>query len=380
MTRSDHQAGSGLGEQLLVTGVVDPVDESLSDEASIGLEQVLRPAAPARGRGGGLPLGDQGGPVELGGATLDDAGDDPLHLVASGTRNDHGSSRVLLASGVGAVDGVGADDVVVGVTADGEVAGESREVHEEQSEREDQDPPGATHEADPTEGRSLSAETLVLPRWLKAIGAIVALLIGAALAFAIFEPIQVLPQLRLAPGYSLTTAEGERLTSEDQRGSVTLYTFSRTDCGDSCESIDRTMAEVRDGVDELVDLGDVEFRLVTIALDPIEDPPALAEAESAAGADGERWQWVGGTEAELANVVGAGFRRPYQATAGGGFDPGFILVDGLGVVRGDYRYETLGDTADKLVRHVDILADELRYKHGAASLAYDAAHLFLCYP
>lgn len=221
---------------------------------------------------------------------------------------------------------------------------------------------------------------MVLPRWLKAIGAIVALLIGAALAFAIFEPIQVLPQLRLAPGYSLTTAEGERLTSEDQRGSVTLYTFSRTDCGDSCESIDRTMAEVRDGVDELVDLGDVEFRLVTIALDPIEDPPALAEAESAAGADGERWQWVGGTEAELANVVGAGFRRPYQATSDGGFDPGFILVDGLGVVRGDYRYETLGDTADKLVRHVDILADELRYKHGAASLAYDAAHLFLCYP
>ena len=60
--------------------------------------------------------------------------------------------------------------------------------------------------------------------------------------------------------------------------------------------------------------------------------------------------------------------------------PGYILVDGSGVVRGDYRYQTLADDGDKLVRHIDILASELRYADGSAAVAYEAAHLFLCYP
>jgi len=62
------------------------------------------------------------------------------------------------------------------------------------------------------------------------------------------------------------------------------------------------------------------------------------------------------------------------------FDPSFVIVDGNGVVRGDYRYQTLADDADKLIRHTEILAEEIRYADGPAALAYEAAHLFLCYP
>jgi protein SCO1/2 len=178
----------------------------------------------------------------------------------------------------------------------------------------------------------------------------------------------------------LTAEDGSILTSEDGRGAITLYTFSRTDCGDDCADIDTTMASVREQVAAEVDLGDVDFRLVTIALDPNPDGWALAAAAAESGADGVSWRWVGGTESELRDVVGSGFRRPYVSTSATDFDPGFILVDGLGVVRGDYRYDTLGDTADKLARHVGILGDELRYANGAAGVAYEAAHLFLCYP
>jgi protein SCO1/2 len=84
----------------------------------------------------------------------------------------------------------------------------------------------------------------------------------------------------------------------------------------------------------------------------------------------------------MSTVVGAGFRRYLDASDPNDvrFDPGFIIVDGNGVVRGDYQYQTLADEADKLVRHLDILAGELRHADGPAGAAYEAAHLFLCYP
>ena len=62
------------------------------------------------------------------------------------------------------------------------------------------------------------------------------------------------------------------------------------------------------------------------------------------------------------------------------FDPMLVLVDGWGVIRGEYKYQTLTSDADKIVRHLGILGEELRNAKGAASLAYEAAHFFLCYP
>lgn len=222
-----------------------------------------------------------------------------------------------------------------------------------------------------------------VPRWLWFAGSGFALLLVAAMAFAIFEPIQVLPRLRLAPGYAMATAEGDVVTSESVRGSVVLYSFASTDCDADCAASFATMAEVRDRVTAgEAELGDVDFRLVTIALDADPTAAELAAASAASGADGTTWRWVAGDEATVANVVGAGFRLPLRGPDGGsGVDETvFVLVDGLGVVRGDYRYRTLADDADKLVRHVDILGREIRYANGASAVAYEAAHLFLCYP
>ncbi len=213
----------------------------------------------------------------------------------------------------------------------------------------------------------------------------VAAVVVAAFAFTVWQPIQVLPRIELAPGYVLVDQRGGQYTSESGRGSVTLYSFAPLDCGSRCEAADATLAQVLQRVEAEVDLGDVGFRVVTIALDPVDgDPSALAAAATRSGADGERWRWIGGSGERVRTLVGSGFHRSTGAGVGpaGGttFDPGFVLVDGNGVIRGDYRYRTTAPDADKLVGNLQVLASEIRNAHGAASMAYEAAHLFLCYP
>ena len=123
-----------------------------------------------------------------------------------------------------------------------------------------------------------------------------------------------------------------------------------------------------------VDLAGLDFRLLTIVLDP---DPALDDVQAARAAAGADWAWVTGSEQQLENVVGLGFRRSADPAA---FSPSYAIVDGVGMIRGEYRYRTLADDADKLVRHIDILGSELRNDSGFASFVYDAAHAFQCYP
>ncbi len=213
----------------------------------------------------------------------------------------------------------------------------------------------------------------------------VAAFVVAAFAFTVWQPIQVLPRIELAPGYALVDQRGAQYTSESGRGSVTLYSFAPLDCGARCETADATVAEVLGRVAAEVDLGDVSFRVVTIALDPADgDPTALAAAAARSGADGERWRWIGGSGERVRTLVGSGFHRSAGTGTGSdgatAFDAGFVLVDGNGVIRGDYRYRTTAPDADKLVGNLQVLASEIRNAHGAASVAYEAAHLFLCYP
>ncbi len=208
----------------------------------------------------------------------------------------------------------------------------------------------------------------------------VVVVLAATIAFAVFEPIQVLPRIRVAPGYRLVDAEGRRLTSEDLRGSITLYTFGHPGCGDACAPILDTVREVLARLDEVELPDDVSFRVVTISLEPL-DEPELAAFAAELGADGDRWTVATGEPDHLVNVVRGGFRTWYEATDDGiVFDPTLVLVDGWGVVRGDYRYRTQASDADRIVRHLQVLTDEIRNARGAAAIAYEAAHLFLCYP
>lgn len=210
----------------------------------------------------------------------------------------------------------------------------------------------------------------------------VVLIIAAAVAFAVFEPIQVLPRIRIAPGYLLVNQDAQTITSEDARGSIVLYNFTYSGCGDECAAMESTMQEIQSRLDE-VDTGDAEVKFITVSIDPENDTPETLRAHAAElGADTSFWQFASGDPGHLENVVKAGFEVYYQQNSNGDFTlaPVFILVDGWGVIRGEYRYQTSASDADKIVHHLDILGEEVRNSHGAASLAYEAAHFFLCYP
>lgn len=376
-TDPTQPSSSGFLEDGLGPDAVDAVDGPGAGEVAVVGEGVAGgPASVAHGRGDGRPADLEDVAPEDADAFLDRSGDQPADevLVADIGGFDHDGAGVLLAPGIDAVDSVGAGDSLA-VDDGGPGFGTAGR------DREDRDDEGGHDESrDPAHGPD-GIQPRRLPRWTKVLMWIGGLLGGAALAFAILQPIKVLPRIRVAPGYALTDQAGESFTSESARGSVTLYSFAPLDCGSRCDEIFSTVAEVRERVETEVDLGEVEFRVVTIALADAPDPTALAAAAAASGADGEEWRWLGGPADRVRTVVGAGFRNFFEIEGDGAveFEPGYALVDGNGVIRGEYRYRTVTDDADKIVSQLGSLGVELRHSGGAAGLAYEAAHLFSCY-
>lgn len=216
--------------------------------------------------------------------------------------------------------------------------------------------------------------------WFIAAGFGAALPVIAVLAFAIFQPVQVIPRLGLAPGFTLVDHTGDRLTSEDLRGTVTLYTFGYTGCGARCAGADSLFQELRERLAE-AEPGGVPIRLVTVSFDPERDSPeVLAAVAEARGANPAEWTFATGEPSMLKNMIGGGFGVYYAPDDAGGFvfDPAVVLVDGLGIVRAEYRVGT--PDADDLLRDLRLVTKEARVEDGLGRLAYEAAHLFACYP
>jgi protein SCO1/2 len=208
---------------------------------------------------------------------------------------------------------------------------------------------------------------------------LLALPVLGALAFAIFQPIQVLPRIALAPGFSFTDQNGARLTSDDLRGKLVYYTFMYTGCDANCAQTVQGLKAIQQAVDEAGSSVPVEF--VAISFDPQRDTPErLSQFATEHGLAGERWHFVTGDPAQLKNVIGAGFGAYYDQTDDGAFrfDPMYVLVDGWGIQRAFYR-TPMPDPA-RIVRDINFITKELENSEGLNRLAYEAAHLFLCYP
>lgn len=207
-------------------------------------------------------------------------------------------------------------------------------------------------------------------------------IVVAVMAFAILEPIQVLPRIRLAPGFSLVEADGTRLTSEDLRGSIVLYHFTHLSCGADCDGAMETLTDVTARAAG-IDLAGAPFEVVTVSFDPSRDTPEVMAARLEELGAPPNWHLATQPDTDLLRtVIGSGFETWYEEQEDGSFafDPVFVLVDGWGVIRGEYRYQVLVEDVDRISRHIDVLGQELRNSDGAATLAYEAAHLFLCYP
>ncbi|MCP4418522.1 MAG: hypothetical protein GY805_18035 [Chloroflexi bacterium] len=212
---------------------------------------------------------------------------------------------------------------------------------------------------------------------------LIIVIVGGAFAFKVFQPVQVLPRIRLAPGFALTNQDGERLTNEDLRGQFTLYAFTYTRCATpECEALNQTTREIQSQFDTL-NLGGIPVSIVTISVDPEYDTPKILQtyAESV-GAEPEHWQWATIADPKLLKyVVGGGFETYYEHMEDGRIklDPAFVLVDGWGIIRGEYRYQTQASDTQRIVRHLGVLAKEVENSVGTATVAYEAAHYFLCY-
>lgn len=209
---------------------------------------------------------------------------------------------------------------------------------------------------------------------------VLALPLLGIVAFVLFQPIQVLPRISLAPGFSFTDQNGQRLTSEDLRGSLVLYNFTYTGCGEECPQTGPAMRNAQELMAR-VDTGDIPVQLVTISFDPERDTPGQLRAFAASlGADTTNWHFVTGEASQLKNVIGGGFGAYYERKEDGRFvfDPTFVLVDGWGIIRAKYR---MGDLDfDMLQRDIGLIVAEVRNSKGVNKVAYEAAHLFLCYP
>lgn len=200
---------------------------------------------------------------------------------------------------------------------------------------------------------------------------------GFVIWFSTARPITVLPRITLAPGFYLSDQDGNRFTSEDLRGQIVLYNFSYTACETPCLQTNQAMAEVQARLSEIS--ASVPLKLVTFSIDPTDADKLDAFAEEV-GADPAIWHWATGGAAQLKSVIGGGFSVYYQPQEDGRFelDSAFILVDGSGVIRADYRSET--PDIDTIMRDFGLLSAEADHSEGIYRFAYEAAHLFSCYP
>jgi len=206
------------------------------------------------------------------------------------------------------------------------------------------------------------------------------------LAFNIFQPITVLPRVGLSPGYSFHNQNEDQVTSEDFRGRLTLYSFSYANCSDNCPQSLDNIASVHNVLKENIP-ANVDLALVTISLDPERDTPDQLKTVMSkyAPSDDVDWHFLVGDALKTKYAVGSGFNlyyNPqehdesdnYQIT----FQPRYVLVDGWGIVRSKYGVSV--PTTQILIRDINLISEEIKNSEGAAKLAYEAAHLFLCYP
>ncbi len=210
-------------------------------------------------------------------------------------------------------------------------------------------------------------------------GIVVGLIVATIMAFAVFQPVKVVPRLGLAPGYALVDQSGSSLTSEDLRGAIAIYTTGYTTCDGRCYPTDSIFAALQGRLDE-AEPGEIPVRLVTISIDPERDSPAVLDSVARRrGADPAVWSLATGEPAAIKTLVGTGFGLYYGRDDAGllEYSPGFMIVDGNGILRREYRWGM--PSVEGLLKDVRVIAREAQASEGAAKLAYEAAHLFACY-
>lgn len=190
----------------------------------------------------------------------------------------------------------------------------------------------------------------------------------------LLSTVSILPRIRVSPGFALLDQNGATVTNEDLRGDIVVFGLASLDCDDTCRSTLTAMREAAQRFDETpADADEPQIRLVTILVDPIEDPGRLQEFVSEFDLDADTWSVVSGSESALRAVVGSGFEVYVARTADGGFvhDPAVFLTDHAGFLRAEYRTGT--PRANTIAEDIDRVLTEARAGR-VGGLLYNAAH------
>ncbi len=219
--------------------------------------------------------------------------------------------------------------------------------------------------------------------WFKMAGYfLLVFFIGGTLYFTIGRPVQVLPLLDPIPVFELTDHRGETY-SPLERGRLTLYTVGAARDLDNTEKTIDQLARV---YDELEARGwSDEIDIAMISVDPEHDDPTVLQHLA------ERYELfqrpgtylLTGPWVTVKLAVGSGMRIYFEDPVETDdelkfvYDQTLVLVDDQGVTRARYNARQLD--LETLTRDIALLRKEANAE-GAVRLAYQAAHLFMCYP
>lgn len=175
-----------------------------------------------------------------------------------------------------------------------------------------------------------------------------------------------LPVLGQVPDAALVDQRGERLTTADLRGRVTIVNFIFTRCTTVCPVTSMKMQRLAERTRSAAG----SIQLLSVSVDPAHDTPAvLREFASRYAADPLRWRFVTGDPAAVRAAVEDGFKIGIEQRGEVGGVPDivhgghFVLVDQSLAIRGYYSSDE-GERLDALV------ADALRLAARRPTLAH----------
>jgi protein SCO1 len=158
-----------------------------------------------------------------------------------------------------------------------------------------------------------------------------------------------------APGFTLTTTDGGRLSLTDLRGQVVAVTFIYASCADTCPLLTAKLAGLQQRLGR--DFGR-RVHFVSITVDPERDTPdALRHYARAHAASPSGWAFLTGSPAEIRDVA-----RRYgvvaRKTERGDVEHTFLtsIIDPAGVLR--VQYMGVRFDPDELLRDLQSLLRE----------------------
>lgn len=168
-----------------------------------------------------------------------------------------------------------------------------------------------------------------------------------------------LPIYGLVAPFALTNQDGQATTLENLKGHVWVGDIIFTRCAGPCLKMSRQMKQLQDALS-----GDTEARLVTLTTDPDYDSPRVLKTYGHRfGADNDRWTFLTGTKAQIANLATGSLKLSALAKpADQQSSPVdlfihstiFVVVDKEGQLRG--VYESTGDNVQPEQVRTQLLA------------------------